>query len=96
MLKFLVFHQGIYLAFNMLVAYNNFYYRHVYGALYIIRHLNFQNEGEINYFTVNVVDNDNNKATNVWSLPSPATHDWAEGRVEVSSNGEKEYQVGFI
>ena len=55
-----------------------------------------QNEGEINYFTVNVVDNDNNQAVNVWSLDSPTTRDWAEGRVEVSSNGEKEYQVCII
>ena len=54
-----------------------------------------QNEGEINYFTVNKLDNDNNKAENIWSLLSPETHDWAEGVVEVSSNGDKEYQVKF-
>ena len=55
-----------------------------------------QNDGEIEYFTVNVLDNDNGKAENVWSLPSPNIQDkglWREGRVQISSNGDKEYQV---
>ena len=54
-----------------------------------------QNEGEINYFTVNKLDNDNNKAENIWSLPTPETRDWAEGRVDVSSSGDKMFQVKF-
>ena len=42
------------------------------------------------------MDNDNNNAENIWSLPAPETHDWAEGRVKVSSNGDKEYQVKLL
>ena len=54
----------------------------------------FQNEGgEITYFEVNVLDNDNNKASNVWALPAPKNQDWNQAKVEVSSNGDKEYQV---
>ena len=53
----------------------------------------FQNEGEINSFEVHKLDNDNNKAVNVWALPAPTTQDWAIGRVEVSSDGDKTYQV---
>ena len=55
-----------------------------------------QNDGEIEYFTVNVLDNDNGKAKNVWSLPSPNIQDkglWRQGRVQISSDGDKEYQV---
>ena len=55
----------------------------------------FQNDGEVNSFEVHVLDNDNNQATNIWALTAPAATGWAEGKVEVSSNGDKEYQVGF-
>ena len=54
----------------------------------------FQNDGEINSFEVHVLDNDNNQVVNVWALPKPATQaEWTQGRVEVSSNGDKEYEV---
>ena len=55
-----------------------------------------QNDGEIEYFTINVLDNDNGKAKNVWSLPSPNIQDkglWRQGRVQISCDGDKEYQV---
>ena len=39
------------------------------------------------------MDNDNDQATNVWALIKPKTIGWSQGRVEVSSNGDKEYQV---
>ena len=52
-----------------------------------------QNEGEIDFFTVNKLNNDNDKAENIWTLTTPETHDWAEGRAEVKSDGELEYQV---
>ena len=67
--------------------------------LYFFNFDNFtilQNDGEIEYFTVNVLDNDNGKAKNVWSLPSPNIQDkglWRQGRVQISSDGDKEYQV---
>ena len=49
-----------------------------------------QNEGEIDFFTVNKLNNDNDKAENIWTLTSPETHDWAEGRVEVKSDGDRD------
>ena len=56
-----------------------------------------QNEGEVNTFEVHVLNNNNNKATNIWALPNPKTTDWHEGRVEVlSEEGEKEYQVNAL
>ena len=58
-----------------------------------------QNEGEIDFFTVNVLDNDNGEAKNVWSLPSPKTEGeglWSQGRVQISSDGDKEYQVHLL
>ena len=39
------------------------------------------------------MDNDNNKAVNVWALTAPKTQEWEIGRVEVSSEGDKTYQV---
>ena len=40
-----------------------------------------------------MLDNDNSKVTNIWAMVAPVTTGWSEGRVEVSSNGDKEYQV---
>ena len=54
-----------------------------------------QDDGEINYFTVNKLDNDNSKPENLWTLSTAVVDNWAEGRVEVSSEGDKEYQVRF-
>ena len=68
----------------------------LYHLVEIHFHHILQNEGgEINYFAVNVLNNDNNKASNVWSLPAPKNQDWNLGKVEVSSNGDKEYQVSW-
>ena len=39
------------------------------------------------------MDNDNDQTKNVWALIKPKTIGWSQGRVEVSSNGDKEYQV---
>ena len=59
--------------------------------------MTFQNGGEVNSFEVHVLDNDNNTAVNIWALPTPTDQtEWNEGRVEVSSNGEKEYQVTLL
>lgn len=58
--------------------------------------MKFQNEGEIDFFTVNKLNNDNDKAENIWTLTSPETRDWAEGQVEVKSDGDLEYQVSHF
>ena len=55
-----------------------------------------QNDGEINYFTVNKLNNDNDKPENLWTLHHQVSEEWAEGRVDVSSEGDKEYQVTRI
>ena len=39
------------------------------------------------------MDNDNDQTKNVWALIKPKTIGWSQGRVEVSSNADKEYQV---
>ena len=61
---------------------------------YNINYNIFQNDGEINSFEVHVLNNDNGQITNMWALIKPPTVEWSVGRVEISSNGEKEYQVG--
>ena len=55
-----------------------------------------QDDGEINYFTINKLNNDNDKPENLWTLQHQVSEDWVEGRVEVSSEGDKEYQVKRI
>ena len=42
---------------------------------------------------MHVLNNDNKAVENVWALINPANQEWAEGRVEIIPNGEKEYQV---
>ena len=44
---------------------------------------------------MNKVDNDNNVMENLWTLSTAVVDDWAEGRVKVSSEGDKEHQVRF-
>ena len=39
------------------------------------------------------LDNDNDQATNLWSLPSPGESGWQQGRVHVQSEGDRMYQV---
>ena len=58
-----------------------------------------QNDGEVKFLEVHVVDNDDNSITNVWSLSAasswaPVLGSWQEGRVKINpEHEEKEYQV---
>ena len=57
-----------------------------------------QNDGEIDYFEVHVLNNDDKSVINIWSLVKPvsqASQDpWKQGFVQiVNAEGEKEYQV---
>lgn len=54
---------------------------------------NLQQAGVDNSLEVHKLDNDNNKETNLWSLGTPGESGWQQGKVEVSSDGDKEYQV---
>ena len=101
MLEFLVYYRGDMPFFKLIIP----QYQYIKLGTFTLYFFDFsifdnltilQNDGEIEYFTVNVLDNDNGKAENVWSLPSPNIQDkglWREGRVQISSNGDKEYQV---
>ena len=56
--------------------------------------LSIKNEGEIDYFDVRVVGNDDNSVETVWSLLNPSLEEgWIIGRVEITPYGEKEYKV---
>ena len=53
--------------------------------------------GEVKYFAINKIDNDNNQIANVWSLHNPTkTELWQEGQAEVHSDGDKMYQVKVL
>ena len=39
------------------------------------------------------MNNQNDQSENLWTLSHQVSDEWAEGRVEVSSEGDKEYQV---
>ena len=57
-----------------------------------------QNDGEINFLEVHVLDNDDNSVINIWSLVKPISQgsqdSWKQGFVQiVDAEGEKEYQV---
>ena len=54
---------------------------------------NLQQAGVDNALEVRKFDNDNNKATRLWSLGTPGESGWKQGKVEVSSDGDKMYQV---
>ena len=57
---------------------------------------NINTNGIDDALEVHKLDNDNNKITNLWSLASPGDSGWQEGRVEVSSDGDKMYQVSNV
>ena len=54
---------------------------------------NINTNGIDDALEVHKLDNDNNKVTNLWSLPSPGESGWQQGKVEVSSDGDKMFQV---
>ena len=58
----------------------------------LLAQTNSQNDGEIESFEVHTLNNGNKEITNIWSLLTPGTSGWKEGKVEVISV-EYEYQV---
>ena len=57
---------------------------------------NINTNGIDDALEVHKLDNDNNQATNLWSLPSPGESGWQQGRVKVHSDGDRMYQVTHI
>ena len=79
--------------------------KNLYYGIYILLEINpiiqivinatisFQNGGEVKSFEVHRINNDNNDIVNVWALPNPSETEWQQGRLEVLSEGDREYQV---